>query len=223
MKRLLIVCEGPTEQEFCNCILLPHLLSYGISLSAPLVKKSNGGIVSWHALRHQILNHLREEGVMVSMLIDFYGIKDQHGFPAWEKSKEISSKTDRIHFLLDKMRDDLPQEYRNRFLPYIQLHEFEGLLFSDSRAFRSIFSSEEADLLEIERIIAEYPNPEEINNNPETAPSKRLINAIPGYNKIVYGNIIAEQIGLQTIRKKCPLFNDWITFLECNGLQTAMG
>ena len=66
----------------------------------------------------------------------------------------------------------------------------------------------------IDSIIAEFPNPEEINNSSETAPSKRLIKAIPGYNKIVYGNIIAEQIGLQTIRDKCPLFNEWIKQLE---------
>lgn len=214
MKRLLIVCEGSTEQEFCNCTLLPHLQRVGVMVSAPLVKKTNGGIVSWASLRLQILNHLREGDVYVSMLIDFYGIKDHYLFPGWDDSKAIADKAKRIHFLIEKMREDVPDEYRHHFLPYIQLHEFEGILFSDSNAFRLIFDSSEANLMQIDSIIAEFPNPEEINNSSETAPSKRLLKAIPGYNKIVYGNIIAEQIGLQTIRDKCPLFNEWLTELE---------
>lgn len=214
MKRLLVVCEGPTEQEFCNCTLAPHLLSHKVLLSAPVVKKSNGGIVPWTSLRQQILNHLREEGIYVSMLIDYYGIKDHYEFPGWEESKAIANKTDRVHFLIDKMIEDIPSGIRYRFLPYIQMHEFEGLLFSDFQAILSIFSPQEANLEEIKRIITEYPNPEEINNSPETAPSKRLIKTIPGYNKIVYGNIIADQIGLQKIREKCPLFNEWLIKLE---------
>ena len=214
MKRLLIVCEGPTEQEFCNCTLSPHLRRYDVMVSSPMVKKSNGGIVPWASLLLQIINHLHEEDAFVTMLIDYYGIKDNYGFPGWEQAKSIVNKTNRIHFLIEKMREDVPDKYRYRFLPYIQLHEFEGLLFSDGNAFRSIFEGAEANLMQIDSIIAEFPNPEEINNSSETAPSKRLIKAIPGYNKIVYGNIIAEQIGLQTIRDKCPLFNEWLTQLE---------
>lgn len=214
MKRLLIVCEGLTEQEFCNCMLAPYFMKHGILLSAPLVKKSNGGIVSWFSLRSQILNHLREEGAFVSMLIDYYGIKDQYYFPGWNDSKSIANKAERIHYLIDQMLEDVPSEYRYRFLPYIQLHEFEALLFSDAHAFRSIFSPVEANLNDIDQIIANFSNPEDINNSSETAPSKRLLKAIPGYNKIVYGNIIAEQIGLQTIRDKCPLFDEWLRELE---------
>lgn len=46
MKRLIIVCEGPTEHEFCMDVLSPILQKGDIYLDAPLVKKSNGGIVS---------------------------------------------------------------------------------------------------------------------------------------------------------------------------------
>lgn len=87
MKRLLIICEGPTEREFCNCVLLPHLQKYGILVFAPVVKKSNGGIVPWASLRSQIQNHLREEGAFVTMLIDYYGIKEHYGFPGWRDQR----------------------------------------------------------------------------------------------------------------------------------------
>lgn len=214
MKRLIIICEGPTEQEFSNCVLAPHLEAFDIAIYTPIVKKSNGGIVPWNVLRPQILNHLRENGAIVTMLVDYYGIKDSFGFPGWAESLQIVNKQQRIHYLVEQMKQDMPDEMRGRFMPYIQLHEFEGLLFSDINAFRENFSEQEADFSKIENVISQFTSPEEINNSPRTAPSKRLIDAIPGYNKVVYGNILAKSIGLETIRRKCPLFNEWVSSLE---------
>lgn len=214
MKRLTIVCEGPTEQEFCNCVLALHLVSHDVEVVAPVVKKSNGGIVPWSSLRPQIINHLHEGDSFVTMLVDYYGIKDHFGFPGWNESMQIANKQDRIHFLLEKIKMDIPDDVRYRFIPYIQLHEFEGLLFSDIQAFLDNFDDSEAEFAKIEDAINQFDTPEDINNSPETAPSKRLIDAIPGYNKIVYGSLLAEAIGLDIIRQKCPLFNEWLTRLE---------
>lgn len=214
MKRLIIVCEGPTEQEFCNCVLASHLASLNIEVVAPVVKKSNGGIVPWRSLRLQILNHLREAGSFVTMLVDYYGIKEHFGFPGWGESLHIADKKKRIRFLVERMRQDVPEDVRYRFIPYIQLHEFEGLLFSDIQAFIANFDSSEAAFDKITDAINQFETPEEINNSPETAPSKRLLDAIPGYNKVVYGCLLAESIGLNTIRQKCPLFNEWLIVLE---------
>lgn len=214
MRRIIVVCEGPTEQEFCNKVLAPHLLGYDKSLSAPVVKKSGGGIVSWAALRTQILNHLREHGTVVSMLVDYYGIKDNFLFPGWEASKLISNKHDRMNYLFNAMKEDIDSDLQYRFIPYMQLHEFEGLLFSDIKAFQRNFTDSEMSIEKIARTIQEHPNPEEINNSPQTAPSKRLLDAIPEYNKVVYGSILAEDIGLNIIRSKCPLFDEWVRALE---------
>lgn len=98
MKRLIIVCEGPTEQEFCTEVLGVEFAKHNIYVEAPVIKHSHGGIVPWTTIKKQILNHLQEGDVYVSMLVDYYGIKDQFGFPGWEDSKEIVDKTERIHF-----------------------------------------------------------------------------------------------------------------------------
>lgn len=214
MKRLIVICEGPTEQEFCNVVLAPHLERFDIEVFAPVVKKSNGGIVPWNSLRIQIMNHLHENGTFVTMLIDYYGIKNHYKFPGWEKSLGIVNKQERIHFLIEKMKEDISEEMRYRFIPYIQLHEFEGLLFSDIMAFKECFDEGEANLNDIESAMAQFDTPEDINNSPTTAPSKRLIAAIPGYNKIVYGSILAELIGIEKIKSRCPLFREWIDTLE---------
>ena len=214
MKRLIIVCEGPTEQEFSQDVLAPALLKYDIQVEAPTIHHSNGGIVPWHTLKRQILSHLREGDAKVTLLVDFYGIKDDFGFPSWEEAKAIVDKAERMHFLFAKMAEDIPDNVRYRFIPYIQLHEFEGLLFSDVNAFLQSFDEEKIAFADIQAAANAFDNPELINNSPVTAPSKRLIAAIPNYSKVIYGNCIAMDIGIDKIREKCPLFNEWVGKLE---------
>ena len=69
MKRLIIICEGPTEQAFCNDVLHSYLLTKNIALEAPTIKHSNGGIVAWDTLKKQIVRHLNEGNSIVSLWI----------------------------------------------------------------------------------------------------------------------------------------------------------
>jgi len=100
---------------------------------------------------------------------------------------------------------------KNRFIPYIEMHEFEALLFSDAEIL-----SKKADInvSKIQTIIEQYSNPEEINDDPEKAPGKRLESLNDKYRKVAMGKIISEAIGIQTIRGQCPHFNNWLTKLE---------
>jgi len=215
MKRLVIICEGPTEQEFIRDVLEPHFTSKNIFIQTPLIKKSAGGIVPWKILKDQILGHLREGNSTVTTLIDYYGIPDKFKYPEWDKSKDIVDRAKRMTFLELAMFNQIPDDLRNRFIPYYQLHEFEGLLFNNLDSFEATFeASEFKDKPELIRILNQYPNPELINDNPENAPSKRLYKLIDGYNKIVYGTILADNIGLVNLRAKSPRFNNWITQLE---------
>lgn len=214
MKRLIIVCEGQTEQSFCQNVLSPYFLSKGIVVEAPTIKHSHGGIVPWETLKHQLVEHLHEGDAVVTMLIDFYRIKDSYQFPGWEEAKTIKDSQNKMNGLFQDMLNDMPEDLKSRFVPYIQLHEFEGLLFSDISAFRNNFMSAECDFDAIQLAIDEFENPEDINNKPETAPSSRLMSAIVGYDKVLYGTILAEETGLGTIRSKCPLFNSWIERIE---------
>ena len=107
------------------------------------------------------------------------------------------------------MKEDFPDE---RFIPYIQKHEFEAVLFSSNIGFERYF---EEIAKETQKIIDQYPNPEDINDQPHTAPSKRLLSLNPSYNKVNDGNIIALEIGIETMLEKCPRFKNWIeTIIE---------
>lgn len=216
MKRLIIICEGQTEQEFCSDVLIPYLAAKGIYVGNPLIKKSGGGIVPWETLGKQIETHLKQDAnAFVSTLIDYYGIPSQYEYPLWEEAHYEQNKQIRMDLLERGMYQAIDENYRNRFIPYIQLHEFEGLLFNNINVFRNNFSTNEFnDFQSFERIFNQYDNPEEINDGVTSAPSKRLRHHIKGYDKIVYGATLASEIGLSKIREKCPRFNQWINKLE---------
>lgn len=149
------------------------------------------------------------------MLIDYYGMYKKYEFPDWELTLKIADIDQKMDMFEKALNDDINDELNYRFIPYLQLHEFEGLLFNNIETFTSqIPANEITDLKELENILSRYPNPELINDDPETAPSKRLSKLIAGYKKVVYGNTLAEVIGLERIRNKCARFNLWITKLE---------
>lgn len=78
----------------------------------------------------------------------------------------------------------------------------------------SSYSKMQNTLEPLRQAISAQPNPELINNSFETAPSKRILKAIPAYDKTVAGIEVLRRIGLNKIRDKCRHFNDWITHLE---------
>ena len=216
MKRVIIICEGQTEKEFCIDVLQPYLTSKNIQIHTPLIKKSGGGIVAWPVLKKQIENHLKSDtSAFVTSLIDYYGIYQKHEYPLWEEAQNKPIKGERMNVLEHGMSLEINEDLRYRFIPYIQLHEFEGLLFTDINVFRKNFMSHEfRDRSGFEEIFDQYTNPEDINDSTSTAPSKRLEYHIIGYNKLVYGAILAQETGLKQIRSKCPRFNNWISRIE---------
>lgn len=112
------------------------------------------------------------------------------------------------------MKESFDEELQSRFIPYIQLHEFEGLLFSNVDVYERVIPK--GDLVGVEELkqaAATFENPELINNSPDTSPSHRLERIVRGYDKVVYGNYLAESIGLNKIRERCPGFNRWMDSL----------
>jgi len=216
MKRVIIICEGPTEKEFCTDVLQPYLTPRNILLHLPLIKKSGGGIVAWPVLKKQIESHLKSDvTATVTTLIDYYGLHEKHEYPSWIIAHQNPHKAQVMDVLEQAMWNDLSLNSRYRFIPYIQLHEFEGLLFTDLNVFTTNFLPQEFhEKQKFEHIFSQFSNPEDINNSPITAPSKRLEKHIVGYNKIVFGSLLAQETGLQRIRSKCPRFNNWVTKIE---------
>ena len=106
---------------------------------------------------------------------------------------------------------------QSRLVPYVQRHEFEGLLFSDVSAFAGLVYATEDAVTELQRVRARFLTPEDVNDSSTMAPSKRIEEVIPRYRKRVAGSQIAMDIGLGVIRAQCPRFGRWVAQLESLG------
>lgn len=224
MTRLLIHVEGETEETFVNELLSPHLLDYGLtSVAARIIgnaraRKSRGGIISWQKIRNDISKHLLcDDSAYATMMVDYYALP-----PSWPgvsscadlNPMQISS------FLKTKMSEDFTHEYgeeiSSRFIPYIVMHEFEGLLFSHPE--RMADGMAESDLFpRFEEIRAEFDSPEHINNSHATAPSKRITALLNNYQKPLHGNLAALEVSLNCIQQECESFRCWLNQLESIG------
>ena len=207
MKRLYIVVEGQTEQEFINSLLAPYLATRGILHVTPIVIRTSrtgrGGFVNYEHLRNDVMRLLStsKNDVIVSTLVDFFRCPEVPNKERWARKTNHADQANEMEKCIAEDIND------RRFLPYIQLHEFEALLFSSNVGFEDYFTDKEQE--KTAAIVAAYENPEDINTTPEGAPSKRLEAIREGYNKILEGNLIALSIGIDSILAKCPRFRAW--------------
>jgi hypothetical protein len=171
-------------------------------------------------VRGDIIRHLREDaGCLVTTLVDYYGLP-QTGGRAWpgrvaagllpfaQKASSVESELS-----IDICREMGEGFNPDRFIPFVMMHEFEGLLFSDCKRFsRGIGRPDLAKALQAVR--DEFASPEEINDSPVTAPSKRLKQLVQAYQKPLLGTLAVLEIGLDAIRRECQHFREWLSTLE---------
>lgn len=215
MKRVYFVVEGQTEGEFVREILGPYFQDQGIyDVRAILIETSKGhkgGFVNYSHMKKLVVRLLKEEpDVVVTTFVDYFRIPND--LPGYDDCMKIVSVAGKIDCLEQRLKDDLSEvsDYP-LFIPHIQQYEFEALLFSSNSGFEYCFEKAVAE--KTAQIVAQYPNPEEINDSPATAPSKRLLGIIPDYEKVVDGNTIALEIGIDPIMEKCAGFRQWIETL----------
>jgi hypothetical protein len=163
-------------------------------------------------IKNDIKGWLSEDNeAYLTTFFDFYGLTND--FPGYQEA--LSKKT--IAEKLSCLQDSFSQDIDNiRLIPYIQLYEFEALLYSNPSILDETMQiySFKSKLNQLIDITNAYASPEEINNNPNTAPSKSLLNLYEGYEKITHGCDAAELISLSSMRQKCELFNQWLNTLE---------
>jgi hypothetical protein len=227
MPRLYIIAEGQTEQTYGDMALKKHLAAFDVYVQGPILiaharRKGvthRGGGRRYLSMKNDILRFLRKEkgrDVYFTTMIDLYALAvDFPGTSEAEKLRHLPY--DRVSKLEEYFAADIddPWGRPSRFIPYIQLHEFEAILLCRPAAFSSFF---ENSLQQIERLKAniEGQSPELIDDGEPTAPSKRISDQFPDYRgaKSVAGPRIAEEIGIDVVRSRCPHFDAWLKRLE---------
>lgn len=199
MIRIGLAVEGDTEVKFIEEVVAPLYIEQSCYFT-PVDLEGN---VSVDRLTSKMLN-LGHTFDAVTSLVDFYGFRKKGDRSATDLEKEVQ----------DRLAARLGRRFDSRYVfPYVQVHEFEGLLFSDVFSFDQIFDY--AGLAgDLQAIRKEFGSPEDINDSEQTAPSKRLEQLIPGYRKNLFGARLAAAIGLARIRTQCPRFDGWMTHID---------
>ncbi|MBB4394563.1 DUF4276 family protein [Bradyrhizobium sp. ERR14] len=227
MKRLLVHVEGQTEETFVNEVLYSHLSTHGYAnVGARLIgnarlRVNRGGTKPWESVKREIVSHLKNDGACIStLMVDFYALPASApgGWPGRAEANALGSVAEKAAIVQKSLLTEVKNEMgggfdQSRFVPFVLMHEFEALLFSDCPKFaEGIGQTSLAP--EFQLIRDAFVSPEEINDSPQTAPSKRIAKLFPQYEKILHGNLAILRIGLQTIKDECSNFRVWLETLE---------
>lgn len=181
------------------------------------------GVRRWPPVRNDILRTLKE-GRYCTTMFDLYGMP--HDWPGRATAGALPWNERSVHVegqILADVTAQLGSEYdAQRFVPYVQLHEFESLVFADTTILAEAtapLSSRSAQSLatRLQAIVIEAGQPEAIDDGYETCPSRRIADLVPGYRKAAMGTIVAQRIGLGVLRGRCTHFATWLAKLEALG------
>lgn len=224
MIRLHVVAEGQTEETFVNNTLVEHFAPFGVSADVRCVRTSRkqgrihrGGVLSYRQIKGDLEQWMKQDdhvNVWYSTMIDLYALPSE--FPSFTAFQQIQDPLRRVRNLERVFRIDIGHR---RFIPYIQLHEFEALLLAEPQRLLDEFPGQVSAVNRLRSSIARFDSPEHVDDGQQTAPSKRIIEQIPEYKgrKASAGPAIAASIGVATLRHKCAHFGQWIRWIEYLG------
>lgn len=223
MNRVLVLVEGQTEEAVVEQVLRPYLEGHGIWLIPTLLRTKRtkmgpdfkGGITSYSRASNDLSRLLMDrDAALVTTMIDLYALPKD--FPGWKDVPPIGGRARATH-LETAWKTAVGHP---RFDPHLMLHETEALIFSDPMACDLVFPdpSHRRALSDVREV---FTSPEDIDEGPDTAPSKRILGVDPTYQKVSFGPLAIEQIGLAKIRSECPHFDQWLRRIEAVGTAVA--
>lgn len=220
--RVLAFVEGQTEEMFIKKIVAVALRDWSIEITAttPGRKRTVGGVQGWARTKRELLRFLKEDNErFVTTMFDYYGLPGD--WPG--KVADSAAKAESVeNMMLEEISNEMAKDFQSeRFIPYIQMHEFEALLFSAPDALGAVVPGEQDLTQNLRAIVRDFATPEEIDDSPLTAPSKRIVELSPGYQKVLHGIIAAQRIGLPLMENRCPHFKNWQLKLKSLGQKNS--
>ena len=221
MIRLHVTVEGRTEEAFVNRTLRPYLANFGVYAAVRCVMTGRkggmgfrGGMSSYAKAKNDIFRWLKEDrnaNVFFTTMFDYYALPND--FPGYAEAEKLQDPYDKVTAIESSFDEDVADR---RFVPYIQLHEFEALLFVRPGKFEIEYFDNPEGISKLQAIADKFSNPELINQGSTTSPSKRIIGVYPDYKerKADVGAMVAHEIGIDDMKKTCSRFNAWLTRLE---------
>ncbi len=216
MKKVLILVEGQTEETVVRDVLSPYLSSQDTYLDPIILKTKRekwgtsfkGGVRSFDQVRRDLLPLLGDTSAAgVTTLIDYYGLPQD--FPGMD-SRPLGDFHARVQHVESAFAKTIDHP---RFIPHLTLHELEAWVFVAPQKCSWVFPQKDMPRKLVE-IRQGSGGAENINENPETAPSKRILRIAEDYQKALHGPMAIGAIGMDAIRKACPHADAWLGRIE---------
>jgi len=222
MKRLYLTVEGQTEQAFAVEVLQPHLFVFNVFVTKPRLigphgrrgdRIPQGGM--FHTFVHALadmkrwLLEDRSHEVRFSMMVDLYALP--HDVPGHAEAMALIDPHAQAATLEAALADTVQDQ---RFIPYVQVHEFEALLLAAPEKFAELFEQRARQIAMLTAECDAFASSELINHGQHTHPKARIKQYLVDYDENVDGPLLAQAMGLDRIRQKCPHFDQWLTKLE---------
>lgn len=224
-KILNVLCEGATEELFVKRVLKEHLAVHGIVVKTRLLQTNRrlnvrGGILSYPQVRGDLHLWFREnlarksEEHHYTTMIDLYALP--YDFPAYRDAAQIRDAYLRVEKLEEALQEDVDM---SGFIPYIQLHEYEALVFCGLEFLPDYYPKAVSVVKNLRKALEKFSgNPELLDGGRETSPSRRLIKELADarchYEKTKAGVEIVLRVGLSALRERCRHFDMWVRRLE---------
>ena len=213
MRVVNMLVEGQTEYQFVRQVLKPYLMSFEVFVVPTIVKTrqthrgiwARGGAPPYRMFKKRLTELLGNQTRTTTMMFDLYGLPDD--FPNRDVSTGSVLRTAPAD-IQDGIRDDLGRPAN--FIPFVVRHEFEAFVFASDDELPFIIGANANQKLRFEQVCKQFACPEDIDDSPVSAPSKRLVEIFPEYNKVVHGVAAVKGIGLEAIMERCPHFRDWM-------------
>lgn len=216
MKRVFVLCEGQTEETFVRDVLGPHLEAFDVFTKQVVLKTKRvkaggafrGGVTSTQQVLNDVAHLLADSDVSaVTTILDYYGLPTD--FPGMA-TRPPASAIARVSHVEDAWAARVNDR---RFIPHLVLHEYEAWIFSDPARCAWVFEDPRLPA-QLFGVATTCGGAEMINEDPQTAPSKRLMAMMPSYRKTLHGPMAVAAIGLAAIREACPHADAWLKRLE---------
>ena len=218
MKRLMILVEGHTEKRFVSSVLRDHCKVRGVDTISTILDSSppnvgprfKGGVSTWKKIQDHLKRLLGDsDAVGVTMMIDYYGLPNDAPGMLNRPNGPPRARVEHVERAIGALFND------RRFRPYLMLHEFEAMLFTDISKWEYRFD-DAAAVAALKNDVRTFL-PEDINETPNGAPSRRIRSRLQSYVKGIHGPLAAQDIGLGAIRAACPHFASWLAWMESFG------
>jgi hypothetical protein len=217
VKKVNVLVEGHTEERLVNLVLQPELMGAGVWLNPVILTtrrsasgpNHHGGVTSWAKMRNDIRRLLGDSSAhLVTTLIDFYGLPV--GTPGLGDQPPGADPYARVAHVERAIGAEIADR---RFLPFLALHETEAWVLAAAQELAGWYDLPDL-AADLSAQVKAAGGPEYVNDGPETAPSKRIIRAYPGYRKVADGPDAISLLGVPALRAVCPHLDAWLSGLE---------